>query len=783
MPEQDLLINAANPEECRIAVVEGGKLEQLYAERTSDDLHVSNIYRGRITNVEPAIQAAFVDFGEDRSGFLHISDVHPRYFPGAEGDAAERVGYKTPRRDRPSIQACFKRGQRVVVQILKEGIGTKGPTVTSYLSIPGRFIVMMPFMERQGVSRKIEDPEKRKQIRKILDELDPPEGFGFIVRTAGLDQTKTELKRDLAYLMRLWKDLEKKQAKGRGPVELYTESDLIIRTLRDVVTKDVKRVVVDDRKAAVRAKDFLRLSMPRSGTQVFYHDKSIPLFDAFDIERQIQQISERQVPLPSGGSLVFDQTEALVAIDVNSGKSRSSGDAETNAYKTNCEAVDEIARQLRLRDLGGLVVLDLIDMYMARHRSAVEKRFRDLLKKDRARTKTVRISELGMMEMTRQRMRPSLKKSTFKECGVCAGAGLVLNAESVVLRVMRQLAVVLSQQKTDRVEVSLHPEAATMLLNRRRSSLVRLEERTGKKVHFSVDAHLRPDEVRMAAFTATNAELDLDTMPKAKAPRFTKTDEITVEDLGEIDDLMSVDFDEASLASEADADTPTNASGEPADPDESAESASTSDGGEDGEEGGPKKKRRRRRRGGRGRRKKSAEGTDEQNASDESNDGSADGSSESSEPVVKVGGYEGVEDVAPPPETTDGDDNPGNAKTDGESEGETESEDGEGAPKKKRRRRRRGGRGRRKKTSEESAESNSEEGGESSDESADDSDESESVASDSDDAEQPAEKPKRKRSRRRKKSTASDATDTGEATADAPSDDPEPSPEPEPADA
>lgn len=752
MPEQDLLINAANPEECRIAVVEGGKLEQLYAERTSDDLHVSNIYRGRITNVEPAIQAAFVDFGEDRSGFLHISDVHPRYFPGAEGDAAERVGYKTPRRDRPSIQACFKRGQRVLVQVLKEGIGTKGPTVTSYLSIPGRFLVMMPYMERQGVSRKIEDPEKRKQIRKILDELDPPEGFGFIVRTAGLDQTKTELKRDLAYLLRLWKDLEKKQAKGRGPVELYTESDLIIRTLRDVVTKDVKRVIVDDRSAAVRVKDFLRLSMPRSGTQVFYHDASVPLFDAFDIERQIQQISERQVPLPSGGSLVFDQTEALVAIDVNSGKSRSSGDAETNAYKTNCEAVDEIARQLRLRDLGGLVVLDLIDMYMARHRSSVEKRFRDLLKKDRARTKTVRISELGMMEMTRQRMRPSLKKSTFKECGVCAGAGLVLNAESVVLRVMRQLAVVLSQQKTDRVEVSLHPEAATMLLNRRRSSLVRLEERTGKKVHFTVDAHLRPDEVRMAAFTAANAELDLDTMPKAKAPKFTKTDEITVEDLGEIDDRMSVDYDEASLGSDGSDDAPAT---------DAEESSTSSDGSEDGE-GAPKKKRRRRRRGGRGRRKKSAENAGEEGTS-ESNDAPSgdDDSDDSAKEAVKVGGYEGADDVTAPSETAD-EDAPGNTKSDDAVEGE----DGDGPPKKKRRRRRRGGRGRRKKSSGDSDESTGDASGDKGGESSSETDKSEPAADDSGDSEQAAEKPKRKS--RRKKSTASDES----------SDDSKPTPEP-----
>ncbi len=298
MTQQDMLINYVPGEECRIAITEDGKLEELYTERASDDIHVGNIYRGRVTNVEPSIQAAFIDFGLERNGFLHISDVHPRYF--GKGDDTERVGHRTPRKDRPPIQACLKRGQTILVQVLKEGIGTKGPTLTSYLSIPGRYLVMMPDMERHGVSRKVDDEDKRKEMRKILDDLDPPKEFGFIVRTAGIGRTKTELKRDLAYLQRLWKTIDRRRKSGNGPAELYRESDLVIRTLRDVLSNDIQRIIIDDADAAKRAKDFLQVAAPRGSQKVLYYDRPIPLFDAFAVEQQIESINSRQVPCPPG---------------------------------------------------------------------------------------------------------------------------------------------------------------------------------------------------------------------------------------------------------------------------------------------------------------------------------------------------------------------------------------------------------------------------------------------------------------------------------------------------
>ncbi len=538
MQKQDMLINYVPGEECRIAIVENGKLDELYAERTSAGLHVNNIYRGRVTNVEPSIQAAFIDFGVQQNGFLHITDLHPRYFPKGVAEDTERVGRKTPRKERPPIQECLRRGQEILVQVLKEGIGTKGPTLTSYLSIPGRFLVMMPNMERLGVSRKIEDPEKRKVARKILDDLDPPDGFGFIVRTAGMDQTKTELKRDLAYLLRLWKDIESRMKSGRGPRELYAESDLIIRTLRDSLPPQVNRIVIDDRIAALRAKQFLRIAMPRTQKKIIHYDGSVPLFHAFNVESQIDLIHARTVPLECGGSIVFDSAEAMVAVDVNSGNFRNNTDAEQTAYLTNLQAVDEIARQLRLRDLGGLIVLDLIDMYIARHRREVESKFREAMRKDNARSKVLRISELGLMQLTRQRMRPSLKKSLYDECTTCRGTGHVQSAESVVLDIMRRLALLLFNDRVLRATLTVHTDVAAMLLNRRRDSLVNIEKRAGKPLTVKISSSISPDAILLQGFDENNLPIEVEELPRMRKPQFSREHEISVKDLDELDDLL-----------------------------------------------------------------------------------------------------------------------------------------------------------------------------------------------------------------------------------------------------
>lgn len=586
MSHTEMIINHVPGEECRIAIAEDGKLEEFYQERASAQSHVGNIYKGRVVNVEPAIQAAFIDFGLERNGFLHITDLHPKYFPGPDREEFENVGKKTARHERPPIQKCLKRGQDVLVQVLKEGIGTKGPTVTSYLSIPGRFLVMMPDMQRLGVSRKVEDDDARKEMRDILKTLEPPKDFGFIVRTAGIGQTKADLKRDLSYLARLWKDIEaKRKAKGKFG-ELYAESDLVIRTIRDVFSGDIDRIVCDDPVAARRARDFLAVANPRAKSKVVYYDDPVPVFDRMGIEPQIANISAREVPLPSGGALVIDSTEALVAIDVNSGKSRAARDAETNAYKTNLEAVDEIARQLRLRDLGGLVVLDLIDMRPAKNRKSVENRFKANSKKDRSRTRIGAISQFGLLEMTRQRMRPSLRSSIYNDCAHCTGRGYAMSPESVVLSVMRQLALVMHRDDVARIELTISPDVAFHILNRKRAELVDLESRHGKRVMVRVGGGT-VDHIGLAAFNAAGGIAPVELRPR------TLSDAQSQEVFRELDDS---DLPEPELEADLD-DTFFEDHGE----DEPAQKHDRDDADGDGDDAtGGKRKRRRRRGRGRG---------------------------------------------------------------------------------------------------------------------------------------------------------------------------------------
>jgi ribonuclease E len=494
--EKIMVINVAPREESRIAVLANGQLEELYTERASAESQVGNIYKGRIANVEPSIQAAFVDFGEGQNGFLHISDLQPQYFPnGSNGQVAEEVGRKTARKDRPPIQKCLKRGQAVIVQIIKDGIGTKGPTLSTYISLPGRFLVMMPGMKHLGVSRKVLDEEVRRKTRDLLTELDPPKDFGFIVRTAGAGRTKTDLRRDLHYLQRLWKTVARRIREAPAPCELYTESDLVIRTIRDIYGSDISRIVVDNDDAAQRVREFLQICMPRSPDCVEQYRGQLPLFHRYGVEQEIDDIHARHVDLASGGSIVIDQTEALVAIDVNSGKYREQEDAEQTALKINMEAAAEIPRQLRIRDMGGVIVIDFIDMRLEKNRRTVERALRDAMKKDRARSRVLRISQFGIVEMTRQRLRPSLRGSIFQDCPHCHGAGQVKSAESVSLDVMRSLKVALDKEETEQVEVNVSTQVAFDIQNRKRHEIAQIELDTGKRVVIRGDAMLGLDEV------------------------------------------------------------------------------------------------------------------------------------------------------------------------------------------------------------------------------------------------------------------------------------------------
>jgi ribonuclease E len=512
--KQEMLINVAQPEECRIAIVEDGVLEELYIERTSQGNFVGNIYKGRIVNLEPSIQAAFVDFGVGRNGFLHISDVEPQYFRqggydpkrpilpdgtqangngddhgdephggGGRGENGRGGGTRTARqrpgirpRFKPPIQEIFHRGDEVLVQVIKEGMGTKGPTLSTYISIPGRYLVLMPALGRIGVSRKIESDEDRRRLRDILRELNPPKGVGFIVRTAGTDRTKKELSRDLAYLLRLWKVIVRRIKKHPGPVDIYEESDMIIRTIRDIFTGDVDAIYIDEPAAFERAKEFLQIVMPRYVSRLQFYDGKEPLFQKYNLDEEITKINQRRVPLRGGGSLVIDQTEALVAIDVNSGSFRTDGSAEESAFQLNQIAAREIARQLRLRDLGGVVVNDFIDMRKDRNRRTVERTLRDAVRRDRARTKILRISPFGLIEMTRQRIRPSLKRSVYKECPSCNGSGLVKSPESMAIEVVRKLLLRSHLEHVARITVTVEEEVANYLNNKKRRELAKIED-------------------------------------------------------------------------------------------------------------------------------------------------------------------------------------------------------------------------------------------------------------------------------------------------------------------
>ncbi len=539
-----MLINVSQPEECRIAIIEDGVLEELYIERASQDNYVGNIYKGRIVNLEPTIQAAFVDFGVGRNGFLHISDVEPQYFrqggyapddpalagnggrhddidDGDDDEEEEEEAEQRPRRRnrgpraggrprfKPPIQDIFRRGDEVLVQVIKEGIGTKGPTLSTYISIPGRYLVLMPALGRVGVSRKIEDDEERRKLRDTMLELNPPKGLGFIVRTAGQGRSRKELSRDLAFLLRLWKVIVRRVRKQPAPVDIYEESDMIIRTIRDMFTSDVDAIFVDEPNAFERAKDFLQLTMPRYVHRLQLYEGREPLFHKYKLEHEITRIYKREVPLKDGGSIVVDQTEALVAIDVNSGNFRISDSAEEAAYQLNLTAAKEIARQLRLRDLGGVIVNDFIDMRREKHRRGVERALRDAMRRDRARVKILRTSPFGLIEMTRQRIRPSLKRNVYTDCPCCSGRGVVKKAESMAIEVVRMLMLASQQPGAARMTVRVNDEVASYLNNKKRKDITRLEEDGGLIVQILGSEGLFPEHLEIDCRDKDGREIEL----------------------------------------------------------------------------------------------------------------------------------------------------------------------------------------------------------------------------------------------------------------------------------
>jgi ribonuclease E len=479
-----ILINAFDPEECRIAKVTDDKLEDFYIESASKEILQGNIYKGVITRVVPSLQAVFVDYGAERHGFLQKHEIHSDYFQ--DSDAGNH-----------SITSLIKRGQELLIQVTKDPSMQKGAMVTTYISLPGRNIVLMPGSTNKGISRKIEGEEERKRIKNLMNTLKLPEGFGMIVRTVGTAGTKTVLNKDMRYLLRLWKNIKKKGMKQKAPALLYKERNLAFRSIRDHFTPDVTSILIDNEAAFHEIKDFVKMISAKQARIVKLYMDPEPIFTKYHIEEQIESIFESRVHLKSGGTIVIAQTEALVAIDVNSGKATQKKSIEQTALQTNLEAAEEIARQLRLRDMGGLIVIDFIDMMGPKHKSEVEKTIKRNLKNDKARTNVGRISRFGLMEMSRQRIRPSIEFTSYEPCQHCHGRGLIPSVETLALRFLRKLQFDTLKDNHSCVRAILPTEVADYLLNKKRKELLELETRRNCGIIIEGKKDMSPDESKV----------------------------------------------------------------------------------------------------------------------------------------------------------------------------------------------------------------------------------------------------------------------------------------------
>jgi len=562
-----MLIDAAHAEETRVVVIDGNHLADFDYETTTKKQIKGNIYLAKITRVEPSLQAAFVEFGGNRHGFLAFNEIHPDYYripvedrekliaetrrhgegdddgeDGArsaeagenhagEGDELEQIGDAQRQRLRSfsrhyKIQEVVKRRQIMLVQVVKEERGNKGAALTTFLSLPGRYCVLMPNTARGGgISRKIANPAHRKKLREILSDLDVPDGMAVIMRTAGVERSKAEVKRDYEYLRRLWDEIREATMKATAPALIYEEGDVVKRTLRDVYTRDIEEVLVDGDEAYKTARALMKTMMPSHAKRVKkYGDTDVPLFHRYKVESQLDAIHEQVVTLRSGGYVVFNQTEALVAIDVNSGRATRERNIEQTALKTNLEAAEEVARQLRLRDLAGLVVIDFIDMDDSRNDAAVERRLKEAMKQDRARLQVGRISSFGLLELSRQRLRPSVVEASSEVCPTCRGSGHVRSTESTALRVLRAIEEEGIRGRAAAINVMVPPAVAIYVLNHKRHALSLIEQRYNCTVTVGADDELVPPAYRMETVRgefrpAVEGEAPAEVDEEVEAPR------------------------------------------------------------------------------------------------------------------------------------------------------------------------------------------------------------------------------------------------------------------------
>jgi len=481
-----ILINATQPEEIRVAMVEGQRLFNFDIETRARKQTKSNIYKGKITRVEPSLEAAFVAYGAEKHGFLPIKDVVRSYF-----HSEENVANNEPNNGgRVQIKDALKEGQEIIIQVDKEERGNKGAALTTFVSLAGRYLVLMPNNPRAGgVSRRIEGDE-RSEAREALSNLNIPDGMGVILRTAGVGKITEELAWDLDYLLRLWEAIQNSANEREAPFLIYQESNVIIRAIRDYFRDDIEEILIDDVTVFQEAIDFMQLVMPQFIERVRLYQDTVPLFTRYQIESQIETAFQREVRLPSGGAIVIDHTEALIAIDINSARSTKGEDIEETALTTNLEAVDEVSRQLRLRDLGGLIVIDFIDMISHRNQREVENRIKEVLKMDRARVQVGRISRFGLLEMSRQRLRPSLGESSQITCPRCHGHGTVRGVESLALSVMRLIEEEAMKDRTGRIIAQVPVNVGTYLLNEKRQQVINIENRQDVGITIVPNPHI-----------------------------------------------------------------------------------------------------------------------------------------------------------------------------------------------------------------------------------------------------------------------------------------------------
>lgn len=479
-----MLINAVEPEEYRVAILKDGDLDEFYIETSAKEEIKGNVYKGIVSRIEPSLQAAFINYGAEKNGFLTMGEIHPEYYE-PEGIISD------PKAPVP-IANALKQRKEILVQVTKEMGGKKGAYLTTYISLAGRYLVLTPGKATTGVSHNIEEDEERQRLKSDMKQLMLPDGVGYIVRTAAAGQKKRVIARDLNNLLRMWHDIKKRAETQPAPSLIFKEQDLGLRTLRDYFTAEIDEVLVDDKETWSEIKDFMKIISPRHQRRVRLYRESKPIFSEHGIEKQIEQIYSNTVPLRTGGSIVIDSTEALIAIDVNSGKSKRGKDLESTAYKTNLEAAREVAKQLRLRDMGGLVVIDFIDMKDPKHERAVTKQLREEFKRDKAKINASHVSKFGLLELSRQRLRPSIESKSYQICEYCQGRGMVRSVGATSVSFLRQIWVGASKENIERVTGALPSTVANYLLNKKRAELAELEKRYGVSIEIQGNPDLPP---------------------------------------------------------------------------------------------------------------------------------------------------------------------------------------------------------------------------------------------------------------------------------------------------